>query len=248
MIRSDIIERLTGAGFLVTQEAVLLCLDSNGASAVVDEVIKNTDGRTVVVTGDRIRTAIEAVAQSQRNAIRPLETVYNGYRFRSRLEARWAVFFDAMKVEWEYEPEGFDLGNGVWYLPDFFLEGLGYAEVKHKFTDEERDKCRRLADLTGHQCLLLEGPPALRFYDKYPHDWAESSNKGNRNGEGIAFFWYHCDHWYGAWGNTEEFKKQIPYAYLESHPDGRVLLNALKIVRATRFDRAEGKELAKVKA
>jgi hypothetical protein len=73
MIRSDIIERLTGAGFLVTQEAVLLCLDSNGTSAVVDEVIKNTDGRTVVVTGDRIRTAIEAVAQSQRNAIRPLE-------------------------------------------------------------------------------------------------------------------------------------------------------------------------------
>jgi hypothetical protein len=28
--------------------------------------------------------------------LRPLETLYNGYRFRSRLEARWAVFFEAM--------------------------------------------------------------------------------------------------------------------------------------------------------
>ena len=27
--------------------------------------------------------------------IRPIETEYRGYRFRSRFEARWAVFFDA---------------------------------------------------------------------------------------------------------------------------------------------------------
>ena len=29
-------------------------------------------------------------------SLRPIETHYNGYRFRSRLEARWAVFFEAM--------------------------------------------------------------------------------------------------------------------------------------------------------
>ena len=39
--------------------------------------------------------------------IKAIETVYNGYRFRSRLEARWAVFFDAMQIRYEYEPEGF---------------------------------------------------------------------------------------------------------------------------------------------
>ena len=51
--------------------------------------------------------------------IKPIETIYNGYRFRSRLEARWAVFFDSLGVEYEYEPEGFELpGVGV-YLPDF---------------------------------------------------------------------------------------------------------------------------------
>ena len=51
--------------------------------------------------------------------IRAIETEYNGYRFRSRLEARWAVFFDALGVEYEYEPEGFELPSGKRYLPDF---------------------------------------------------------------------------------------------------------------------------------
>ena len=37
--------------------------------------------------------------------VKPIETVYKGYRFRSRLEARWAVFFDALDIEWYYEPE-----------------------------------------------------------------------------------------------------------------------------------------------
>jgi len=50
--------------------------------------------------------------------IQAIETTYNGYRFRSRLEARWAVFFDAIGQEYEYEPEGFELMSGR-YLPDF---------------------------------------------------------------------------------------------------------------------------------
>jgi hypothetical protein len=40
-----------------------------------------------------------------------IETRYRGYRFRSRSEARWAVFFDAAGIAWQYEPEGFDLTN-----------------------------------------------------------------------------------------------------------------------------------------
>ena len=53
--------------------------------------------------------------------IKAIETQYKGYRFRSRLEARWAVVFDALDLEWVYEPEGYDLGGGVKYLPDFSL-------------------------------------------------------------------------------------------------------------------------------
>src|SRR5262245_125035 len=59
--------------------------------------------------------------KGSKNMIKAIETQYRGYRFRSRLEARWAVFFDALKIRWDYEPEGFDLGNAGWYLPDFWL-------------------------------------------------------------------------------------------------------------------------------
>lgn len=51
--------------------------------------------------------------------IKAIETEYKGYRFRSRLEARWAVFFDELKLKWEYEPQGFVLSDGARYLPDF---------------------------------------------------------------------------------------------------------------------------------
>ena len=57
--------------------------------------------------------------------MKAIETVYGGYRFRSRLEAKWAVFFDACGASWEYEPEGFDLDNGLCYLPDFLLHDIG---------------------------------------------------------------------------------------------------------------------------
>jgi hypothetical protein len=46
------------------------------------------------------------------DGLQPIETRYKGYRFRSRLEARWAVFLDAIGAEWEYEKQGYSL-NGV---------------------------------------------------------------------------------------------------------------------------------------
>lgn len=52
--------------------------------------------------------------------IKAIETEFKGYKFRSRLEARWAVFFDVLMVPFEYEREGFDV-NGQWYLPDFWI-------------------------------------------------------------------------------------------------------------------------------
>ena len=53
-----------------------------------------------------------------------IETRYKGYHFRSRLEARWALFLDCMATSWEYEKEGFLLSNGERYLPDFWLPSL----------------------------------------------------------------------------------------------------------------------------
>lgn len=79
--------------------------------------------------------------------MKPIETVYNGYRFRSRLEARWAVFFDTCGVTWEYEPEGFELPNGEKYLPDFRVYNCEerapetmWIEVKGEMTHDDASK------------------------------------------------------------------------------------------------------------
>ena len=62
--------------------------------------------------------------------LKAIETVFSGYKFRSRLEARWAVFFDALDMPYEYEKEGFELPSG-WYLPDFWLpEQNLWVEIK----------------------------------------------------------------------------------------------------------------------
>ena len=86
--------------------------------------------------------------------LKPIQTEYGGFLFRSRLEARWAVFFDACGVDWEYEPEGYDLGNGLMYLPDFLLHGVDgrdggdlYVEVKGQMTESDAEKINRFAEM-----------------------------------------------------------------------------------------------------
>lgn len=66
--------------------------------------------------------------------IKPIETLYRGHYFRSKAEARFAVFLDCLGVKWDYEPQGFDLGNGLKYLPDFKIYDV-------EIWDENRDKC-----------------------------------------------------------------------------------------------------------
>ena len=69
--------------------------------------------------------------------LKAIDTEYRGHLFRSRLEARWAVFFDQLELKWEYEVEGYDL-DGVWYLPDFKLKtpqgNTLWIEVKNSET------------------------------------------------------------------------------------------------------------------
>ena len=65
--------------------------------------------------------------------IKAIETAYKGYRFRSRLEARWAVYLDELGVEWKYEPEGYELDKAGRYLPDFYLPTSdSFIEVKKR--------------------------------------------------------------------------------------------------------------------
>jgi hypothetical protein len=62
------------------------------------------------------------------NAIKAIPTLYRGTQFRSRLEARWAIFFDLCRIPWEYEPVKINTGYGN-YIPDFRI-GLGESTEK----------------------------------------------------------------------------------------------------------------------
>lgn len=90
--------------------------------------------------------------------IKPIETIYRGYRFRSRTEARWAVVFDFLGIKYIYEMEGFNLGDGVYYLPDFYLpDAKQFFEVKADIDNisvEERIKINKLADATGKYVII----------------------------------------------------------------------------------------------
>lgn len=92
--------------------------------------------------------------------IAPIQTVYKGYRFRSRLEARWAVFFDAMGWVWEYESDGYVV-FGERYLPDFWLpEFKTFIEIKPEtYSEREMLLCRGLAELTQTSVILVHGLP-----------------------------------------------------------------------------------------
>lgn len=109
-------------------------------------------------------------------SIKPIETVYNGYRFRSRLEARWAVFFDACNLPYEYEKEGYELKDGTRYLPDFYLPTFDlYIEIKPKLpnmnnnkqVDEWERKCSDFRDSTGLAIFLVYGDPCENIWGKF---------------------------------------------------------------------------------
>lgn len=113
--------------------------------------------------------------------VQAIETEYGGYKFRSRLEARWAVFFDTIDIEWEYEPEGYELPSGKRYLPDFKVKCYGtrgycgekpfelFVEVKGEMSEGDHERIREFSgfDLEGdrvgdtHKVLIVGTIPKV---------------------------------------------------------------------------------------
>lgn len=125
--------------------------------------------------------------------IQSIETRYAGCRFRSRLEARHAVFFESVGIPWLYEPEGFVLPDGSWYLPDFLLypddeRHRFWVEVKARTPgDDEIEKCRQLAVVTGVSTYLHFDPqfraapaqPGVTYMDFFDDVAWEEDNDGD---------------------------------------------------------------------
>ena len=113
------------------------------------------------------------------STIKAIDTRYAGHLFRSRLEARWAVFFDHLGIPWQYESEGFQLPDGTHYLPDFLLQTpqgeRRWVEVKpsHITTDPK---------FTAFEKAILgpDGEWGHRIYPVLvsgsPHEWLQAGN------------------------------------------------------------------------
>lgn len=108
--------------------------------------------------------------------IKAIKTKYKHNWFRSRLEAKWAKYFDLLGIEYEYEPEGFVFEDDT-YLPDFKIMGNLYVEVKPTIPSLEYFKKLHTFILNKDCCLLLlvgEPKPGDHIFLQKDH---ENSNK-----------------------------------------------------------------------
>lgn len=80
-------------------------------------------------------------------------TLYRGRQYRSRLEARWAAFFD--RLGWAHEYEPFDLGP---WSPDFLLPDMSVLVEVKPATEFDPDVCRKIIGAlrrSGHERALM---------------------------------------------------------------------------------------------
>lgn len=93
-----------------------------------------------------------------------IPTLYKGIRFRSRLEAKWAVFFDLVGWSWVYEP--FDLDG---YIPDFLITGqwplvaeIGPVSSQREYV-EKSAKADARPEQIGRDVIVLGLTPVVPF-------------------------------------------------------------------------------------
>lgn len=88
--------------------------------------------------------------------IKAIPTTYRGITFRSKLETSWAKFFDKIGMNWAYEEEGYELPDGTWYLPDFWLPNCKtFFEVKGLLNDTDMNKMKQLAECVAPKGIFV---------------------------------------------------------------------------------------------
>ena len=101
----------------------------------------------------------------RRSENQAIQTELWGYRCRSRLEARWLVYLDALHITFDFEPEGYELKSGK-YLPDLWLPQVSlFAEIKpDRPTMGELNRACDLVRTTKQGLIFLIGIPDLYSY------------------------------------------------------------------------------------
>lgn len=89
-----------------------------------------------------------------------MEVSYSGRIFRSRLEARWAVFLDLLQVNWDYEASFYQVGEELFYLPDFYLpDHQLWLEVKGAPFMDTASMAKCLGSVAGPMRIPLREAP-----------------------------------------------------------------------------------------
>jgi hypothetical protein len=184
--------------------------------------------------------------------LKAIETEYNGRLYRSRIEARWAVFFDTLGIEHEYEKEGYDL-DGLWYLPDFWLPSLKlWVEIKGDVpTEQELEKASRLTGESKKRTVILWGDIPLPDKDFCPKSEVFCLFINGKVGS-IASYAYWCEcplcHSIGFTRPSVSFPPVCLCSFQQPHLaeydvrprfDSQRLLGAYKAARMARFEQRQ---------
>ena len=120
--------------------------------------------------------------------MKPIVTEYADTRFRSRLEARWAAFFNLVGWRWEYEPP-----EQKGWIPDFALIGIkqiikvevkpiewcgdGDDLLKQANSISDIGNVRRIIDLQHNNAEEIPNCDDILLLGAYPHllnqSWGE---------------------------------------------------------------------------
>ena len=116
--------------------------------------------------------------------VRPVH--YDGWKFRSMTEARWAILLDTLNIDYMYEMNTFmlqDENKHICYLPDFYLTDLKcFLEIKnngkHEPLPEEQYKAKLLAIDTEKDVYIAFGKVGVKDQLKYGSMWKWKGKTG----------------------------------------------------------------------
>jgi hypothetical protein len=132
--------------------------------------------------------------------MKAIEVKYNGLTFRSKTEAKWALFMDIIGCKYIYEPEGYDLGDGVFYCPDFYLPDIEtFLEIK-PITGGFPSPTMELAAQSKKRVITFFGEPSIYNYP----------DGGTCHQVGIMSHWQYLE---GGWSHDKDCGEDYPYAF-----------------------------------
>lgn len=196
--------------------------------------------------------------------IKPIETPYKGFLFRSRLEARWAVFMDVLGLKWKYENDGYDI-EGIKYLPDFFvnhpigIEGWGFwVEIKPTpLNDKEIEFFDNVARVTGHHTFVVTGQPwheehLIYYFENYRHRVPKEVpfligklaeiHDGSKVDQAAKYLGYQCNNWYVTKVYDHSNLEMTDFAGhngIDHRKPSGTLAKAFRAARSARFEHGQ---------